>query len=229
MATATLAAVSRRAFTCWRSGTLSRLEKTAIREIRGATCLNSSRRFAASSTFMLMIPVILPPGSRKDVTSPASIGSAETANTIGMVLVTLRAARAAGVTGAKITSGFAATICVRRLRVARSDRWRTGGRRRRSALRHNPALASSRRTRHSLPLPLSPPQGRQRARAVEPAAPPRRAARRSELRQRRGRIGGALLDHLIGAEQQRRRDRQAERLRRLHVDDEFEPRGLNSS
>jgi len=32
---------------------------------------------------MLMIPVILPPGCRKDVTSPASIGSAETANTMG--------------------------------------------------------------------------------------------------------------------------------------------------
>src|SRR5215467_12632918 len=47
------------------------------------------------------------------------------------------------------------------------------------------------------------------------------------LRQGAGRVGRAwLLDHLIRSQQQRLRDRQPQRLRGLHVDDEFELGGL---
>ena len=59
-----------------------------------------------------------------------------------------------------------------------------------------------------------------------PAGPRRRAARRPPLRGRSRTRGGSLLDNLICAQHQRRRDREAESPRSLEVDDELELRRL---
>ena len=62
-----------------------------------------------------------------------------------------------------------------------------------------------------------------------PAAPRRRAARRGGRRSRcRGTRGGPSLDHLIRPLQERRRDRQAEGLGGLEVDDELELVGCSN-
>src|SRR6266436_3978726 len=60
-----------------------------------------------------------------------------------------------------------------------------------------------------------------------PVAPRRRAARRGGCQRAcRGTPADPSLNHLIRPPQQRRRDRQAERLGRLEVDDQLELGGL---
>src|SRR5262249_4805332 len=61
-----------------------------------SSCSNSSR-FGATSTLIMVVPVALPPGRLRLVTSPARIGSAAVAKTMGMVVVAVFAASAAGV------------------------------------------------------------------------------------------------------------------------------------
>lgn len=58
---------------------------------------------------MIDIPVLLPPGRARLFTRPLPIGSPMVAITMGIVVVAICAARAAGVPCTTITSGFSRT------------------------------------------------------------------------------------------------------------------------
>src|SRR5262249_14404602 len=62
----------------------------------GTSSCSSSSRFGPSSTFKMLMPVTLPPGRLRLVTSPSSTGSNPAVNTIGIVAVVAFAAGAAG-------------------------------------------------------------------------------------------------------------------------------------
>jgi hypothetical protein len=64
--------------------------------IEGTNACSSSSRFGATSMFMLVTPVTLPPG-RFRLASPSSTGSAATPKTIGTAAVAALAAIAEGV------------------------------------------------------------------------------------------------------------------------------------
>jgi hypothetical protein len=62
----------------------------------GASSRSKPSRLAASSSFMVLIPVALPPGRLRLTTRPAATGSPGQVNTIGMVAVAALAASVAG-------------------------------------------------------------------------------------------------------------------------------------
>src|SRR5262249_48298773 len=83
--------------------------------------------------------------------------------------------------------------------------------------------SSSARRLRRLDCELRPATDIRSARPYLPVAPPRRAARRGGSRSDCPRMRvGRSLDHLIRPRQQRRGDRQAERLGGLEVDDQLE-------
>ena len=79
------------------------LESTATRERLGRSSLSSASRFSSPPAVCEESPVTFPPGRAKLEISPAPTGSPADM-TIGMELVALRAASAAGVPHATITS-----------------------------------------------------------------------------------------------------------------------------
>src|SRR5262249_56018968 len=92
-----------------------------------------------------------------------------------------------------------------------------------SAPRRSRGPSSSARRLRRLDCELRPATDIRSARPYLPVAPPRRAARRGGSRSDCPRMRvGRSLDHLIRPRQQRRRDRQAERLGGLEVDDQLE-------
>src|SRR5262249_10120802 len=76
----------------------------ATRESVGTTSLNNCRRLAVSSGARNANPVTFPPGRARLDTSPSATASPRAKATMGIVVVACRAARAAAVLGAMITS-----------------------------------------------------------------------------------------------------------------------------
>ena len=68
------------------------LTSTAMIVAVGTSSCSSSSRFGPTSTFKLVMPVMLPPGRLRLATSPILTGSAPTAKTIGIVAVAALAA-----------------------------------------------------------------------------------------------------------------------------------------
>src|SRR5262245_41434038 len=82
---------------------LAGLTSSATMVAVGTNSCSSSSRFAATSTFKVTTPVRLPPGRLRLVTRPSWTGSAAAKNTIGIVVVAVRAASTAGVLVEKMT------------------------------------------------------------------------------------------------------------------------------
>ena len=82
----------------------------------GTSVRSSSSRFAASSAAKKLIPVALPPGRARLVTSPSLTGSSGTMNTVGIVVVACAAATDAGALLAAITLTLPANQLGRQLR-----------------------------------------------------------------------------------------------------------------
>src|SRR5262245_16466872 len=116
-------------------------DRTAITALTGRTSFINSICLAASDVFIIVSPVILPPGRLKLFTSPCCTGSPGVMNTIGMVFVAAMAARAAG---APLTAAITATFALTRpaAREGNSSGW----------LR---AHAYSMSTLRALPWPMS--------------------------------------------------------------------------
>ena len=83
---------------------MSGFHSTATRTAVGTMSLSSSRRLALNSGYMVLIPVMFPPGRARLSTSPLPTGSAATASTIGRVLVARLAAKPARVLSTTSTS-----------------------------------------------------------------------------------------------------------------------------
>jgi hypothetical protein len=81
-------------------------QRNPTRTGRGENSLTSSNPFAATSCVISVTPVTRPPGRARLETRPYRRASPTPAMTIGVSLVALRAARAAGCEAATITSTF---------------------------------------------------------------------------------------------------------------------------
>src|SRR5262249_44189807 len=91
-----------------RAASASQPRSATTLAVGSSSCSNSSR-FGATSTYLLVTPVRLPPGRLRLATRPVRIGSIPPSKTIGMVVVTAFAATAAGLLVATITATFRRT------------------------------------------------------------------------------------------------------------------------
>jgi hypothetical protein len=96
-----------RTFAVW--PILAEFQRTVTLSTPGNASRRSSRRLPLNSGDTVVRPVTFPPGCARLATSPAPIGSETLVTTIGIVVVALFAASAAGVLTAKITSTRACT------------------------------------------------------------------------------------------------------------------------
>src|SRR5262245_15677653 len=208
------------------AGSLSR----ATRPRSGTTCVSiCNRLLMISASGIWVSPVTFPPGRARLATRPTRTGSSSAVMTIGIVVVAFLAASAAGLLPAKITSTFRRTNSDAKLgnrstlpSAQRSSTWR---------------FCPSTQPRSRMPFQKASRLCRPPSRVAIPRIPTRGpfasgcafaasgATSEPRVSQHRN-VRGSLLDHLIPPQQHRLRDRQAQRLGGLEIDEQLELGGL---
>ena len=201
--------------------------RTATRVRRGATCLSSSSHLALRPYSNPANPVVLPPGRAKLATKPAPTGSITPANTIGTARVACCNAATVGKVVAKRTSGVSATNSVAFFRLRSASliphrMWICALRPTAQPASCSPCRNAATRacpSRSSAGMFMSTPMRRIGSRCCARAASGHATAEPPSSVMN---SGAASFDHLVGEQQERLRDFQAQRLRGFEIDHQFE-------
>src|SRR5450631_1806440 len=200
-------AVARMFWSCSGLPGLAGLISTATRVIRGTASLRNSSLLAPASRENWMDPVMFPPGRERLLLSPAATGSPMTGSTMGIVGSTPLPVRATDRSSRRPLEFRRRCSCPRRSLGPAGP-----------CAMLRPGWTLRKASRESEGRPEKP---------FVLAARTTRAALRAHLRSVQRRIvGERSLDQLIRAQQQRLRNCQAERLRRLEVDHQLKLGGL---
>src|ERR1700730_7926375 len=93
----------------WGDAAVAGFNRSATRTMRGAISFNSPIHLPQTAGWLVVKPVMLPPGCAKLALKPLPIGSDTTANTIGIVRVSRVSAPVTDVVTPKIASGRRST------------------------------------------------------------------------------------------------------------------------
>src|SRR6516165_9685476 len=183
----------------------------------GTISESSSTRLGASSATIIVTPVRLPPGRAKLATRPRSTGSEPLMNTTGIVGVASFATLAEGIASAAITSTLRPTRSAANAGSSSKRPSPSGIQSRRFVLRCSPFLPARAETRPQAPWPNLVRDCQESQSPASPSAVRARRAPGSSHNPAGARTRGVSLDDLVGASEDRWRDRYPEHGRSLHV------------